>query len=116
VKWSFGIVTVGNATDMIEERVRLLGYENRVKSIRGIGIHVVDLDRDVEKTTRELIKECEKALDEGAEVVVLGCTGLAGLNKSVEKKLNVNVVDPAAAALKQLEALIKLGLKKRRRN
>lgn len=112
--WSFGIVTAGGETDMLWERVRLLGYEGRVKSIRSIGIHVVELDRDVERTKRELIKECEKALDEGAEVIVLGCTGLAGLNKPIEEKLNVNVIDPAAAALKQLEALVKLGLRKRR--
>jgi len=109
--WRFGIVTVGDAAGMIEERVRVLGYENRVKSIRSIGIHVVDLDRDVEKTKSELVKECRKALNENAEVIVLGCTGLAGLSEFVQSQLNVSVVDPAAAALKQLEALVKLNLK-----
>jgi allantoin racemase len=111
LNWKIGIVTVGDANDMIEERIRMLGYENRAKSIRSIGIHVVDLDRDVEKTKMALVKECRKALDDGAKIIVLGCTGLAGLNEFVQNQLNVTVIDPAAAALKVLEAMIKLKVK-----
>lgn len=112
LSWKIGILAVGSSGGMVEERIRVLGYENRVKSIRSINIHVVDLNRDLEKTKSELIKECQKILGDNVEVIVLGCTGLAGLSEFIQNQLSVPVIDPAAAALKVLEALIKLKVKR----
>jgi len=48
--------------------------------------------------------------NDGAEVIVLGCAGMAGYSAEIEKKLNIKVIDPAAVALKVAEAMADLGL------
>jgi allantoin racemase len=47
---------------------------------------------------------------DGAEVIVLGCAGLAGLEKRLEKKLGVPVLDPIICALIIASGLVRAGL------
>lgn len=105
------IITVGGNAEtlnIIRERVRSLGFEEFIISLRGIPLRVLDLDRDREATLRFLIDEARKAVSEGAEVVVLGCTGLAGMAKEVSESVGVPVIDPDWAALKVAELLSSL--------
>ncbi len=105
------IITVGGEVEtlnMIRERVKSLGFEEIITSLRGIPLRVLDLDRDKESTLRLLVDEARKAVSEGAEVLVLGCTGLAGMAKEVSDAVGVPVVDPAWAALKIAELLVSL--------
>ncbi len=46
-----------------------------------------------------------------AEVLVLGCAGMTGLQRAVGEKLDLPVVDGVAAAVKLAEALVSLGLR-----
>ena len=54
---------------------------------------------------------------DGAQIIILGCTGMIDVAKSLSKLLaegrgcNIPVIDPAMVALKFLEAFISLGLK-----
>jgi len=108
-----GIVSIeSEALKLIGERCNMLGYGALVASIRGIKIHVVDLAKDWGKVKMELIEESRKAIEDGAEVIILGCTGLAGLSKIVSETIHKPVIDPAAAALKMVESLISLGLRR----
>ena len=105
------IVTVGNeALWMIEERVRHLGYLSYLVSLKGIRLTVLQLDENKEKTKSEVTKKAKEAVSEGAEVIVLGCTGLSGLAKEVQDALGTPVIDPSGAALKVAESMVKLGL------
>ncbi len=105
------IVSVGNeALWMIEDRVRQLGYRDYVVSIRGIELTVLQLDEEPEKTKEMVIKVSRESIDSGAEVIVLGCTGLAGIAEAVRNAIGRPVIDPAGAALKMAEAMVKLGL------
>ncbi len=95
--------------------VREIGVESRFASIRGIGIQVLNL-----KETKELVniiaEESMKAVEEdGADIIVLGCTGLAGIAEQIELKIGVPVIDPALSALKMLEALVRMNLKHSRK-
>jgi allantoin racemase len=67
---------------------------------------------------RELIlKEAMKAVEEdAAEVISLGCAGIAGLAEQMTQKLDVPVIDGVAAGVKAAEALVgcKLHTSKRR--
>jgi allantoin racemase len=45
-----------------------------------------------------------RALEQGAEVLVLGCAGMALARRAVEDELGVRVVEPVAAALSLLRA------------
>lgn len=106
-----GIVTVGGeALWMVKERVKSLGYADRLVALEGIELGVLDLDKDINTTVEKLVNKSRVVVGKGAEVVVLGCTGLAGLAKMVEEKVGVPVIDPAGAALKVLEGLITLKL------
>lgn len=103
------VVTVGNkALWMIEERVRKAGYGDLVKRVYGIGLGVLDLDKDKEVTVKEVISKAKEALRDGADTVILGCTGLAGLAKEVEEAIKAPVIDPAGAAIKVAEGLVRV--------
>lgn len=108
-----GIVSIeSEALKLIEEKCSILGYIERVVSIRGIKTHVVDLTRNWDRVKMELVEESMKAVGDGAEVIILGCTGLAGLSKGVAEAVRKPVIDPAAAALKMIESILSLGLRR----
>ena len=107
------VVTVGKygTTWMIEDRIKELGFSDRVVSVRGIPLGVMDINKERTTVINYLIEESKKAVSEdGTDVIILGCTGLAGMAKEVQEKVKVPVVDPSGAAIKMAEALVKLGL------
>lgn len=102
------VITVGSNTEalnLIRERIKSLGFEGFIASLRGIPLGVLDLDRDRKTTLHFLVNEAKKALSEGAEVIVLGCTGLAGMAREVSDVVGAPIIDPAWAALKIAELL-----------
>lgn len=108
-----GIVSIeGEALNLMRQNIKKLRYADRVVSIRGIGTKVVDLRDNWEKVKVELEEEAGKAVSEGAELIILGCTGLAGLSSIISRAINKPVIDPAVAALKMAESLISLKLRR----
>jgi allantoin racemase len=78
---------------------------------------------DHARLLRALVDQSVKAVEEdGAHVIILGCTGMAGLAREVEKGLNkrgigdVPVIDPGILALKIAEALADMGLSHSKRS
>lgn len=93
------------------KQVRSLGVEGRFASSRGAGISVLEIDKDLDSTTGRISDEALKAVKEdGADTIVLGCTGLAGLAPKVQAIIDTPVIDPALAALKAAETLCQLNL------
>ena len=91
-----------------EDLVRKYGLENRCASIRATGLGVVATDEDKRE---KLIKEGFSAVKEdGAEVLILGCAGMAGLDKMIEKIVKVPVIDGLVCALMMIESLVKYGI------
>ena len=77
---------------------------------------VLEMDRDPECTKARLIEACQAAAaEDGAEVVILGCAGLAGYAADVEAVTGMKVLDPSPIALKTAEMLVSLGLKHSKR-
>mgnify|MGYP001220191128 CR=1 FL=1 len=52
---------------------------------------------------------------DGADVICLGCAGMAGLDKKVTAVLHVPVVDGVVSALKLLEGVAAAGLRTSKR-
>ena len=106
------VASVGNeALWIIDDRIRQLGLSSFVVGIKGIPYGVLDIDSDRDGVKKALISVINKEIRaRGVDVAVLGCTGLAGLAREVQKAVGIPVIDPAGAALKALEGLIKLGL------
>ncbi|RLF98803.1 hydrogenase expression protein HupH, partial [Thermococci archaeon] len=116
----FSVVTVlENVIPMIENIAKVLGVKEKLASVRSVDIPVLEL-HDKEKLKNALYKEMLKAIKEDkAHVLILGCTGMMGVAKSLHEMLekegyDVPVIDPAAASIKFLEALIGLGVKQSR--
>jgi allantoin racemase len=98
------------------EAVKLAGMESRLASVRPLNMTVLDMDRDPECTKARLIDVCRAAAaEDGAEVVILGCAGLAGYAEDVEAETGMKVLDPSPVALKTAEMLVSLGLKHSKR-
>jgi allantoin racemase len=92
------------------------GLDYFLASVRSLDLSVVETDAEPEKTKKRVLEVAQKAVDEdGAEVIILGCAGMAGYAKEIERKLRVKVLDPSAVALKVAEAMADLGLTQSKR-
>ena len=91
-----------------EDLVRKYGLENRCASIRITGLGVIATD---EEKKEKLLHEGMKAVKEdGAEVLILGCAGMVGFDKKIEKIVGVPVIDGVTSALMMLESLNRYGV------
>lgn len=104
------VTTLDRAVPLIEERLLASGLNAHCASVRATGLGVLELE-DVD-VAREAIKaQAEKAIKEdGAEVIALGCGGMAGLDVQISQELGVPVVDGVTAAVKLAESLVGLNL------
>lgn len=108
----FGVIsTFRNSGPWIELQARNMGIEQRLAGAIGIDIPVLELEKDSKKTAQYLIDAARNLIDsKGAEVIVLGCTGMAPVARIVKEELEVPVVEPMATAFKLAELMISLKL------
>jgi allantoin racemase len=105
------VTTLDRTVPLIEDRLLLAGLRDRCASVRSSGLGVLELEEDPEATVKAIVREAELAVrDDRAEVICLGCGGMAGLDEAVRQATGVPVVDGVAAAVKLAESLVALGL------
>ena len=93
------LTTVEEAVRRVKRNARKCNVESFLVSVRPLGMHVLELSQK-KRLRKALVIEGGKAVQEDhAEIVVLGCTGMAGNAEWLSKKLGVPVVDPAKTAL-----------------
>jgi allantoin racemase len=84
-------------------------------SIRDVGMHVVEL-HDKEQLVRKLLDRSVEAVTvDGAEAIVLGCTGMIGVSETIADALAAAgtpapVINPAKSAVAFLQAQIRIGI------
>ncbi len=107
----FTIVTTMERSRLpIEDLVHRYGMGVRCK-VRAADIPVLSLEDPYSNARDRLRAEIAAALGEDrAEAIVLGCAGMADLAATLRQEFGVPVVDGVAAAVKQAEALVGLGL------
>jgi len=113
----FSIIGILDAdVAVFEHHAARFGMSSRLASVRAVQIPVLELD-DRARAVTALVEQSIKAVkDDGAHVLIFGCTGMAGMAKDVEDGLrkegitDVPVVDPPIIALKMAEALVDIGL------
>lgn len=88
---------------LMEENVIKYGMRDKLTSFKHIGLGVHDLHKDEEETKRRTVQAAKEAIDEGAEVIILGCTVFFGFYRELQSTLGVPVIDPVIAALKVAE-------------
>ena len=105
------VTTLDRAVPLIEERLLLAGLNSHCASVRSSGLSVLELEGDAEFVCSTIAEEAARAVREDrAEVIVLGCGGMAGLDGKVRALTGVPTVDGVAAAVKIAEDLVQLGL------
>ena len=93
------------------EHVHIRGLSHFLASVRSLDLSVAETDSDPAKTKQRLINVAKTAVEkDGAEVIIMGCAGMAGYAREIEDILGVKVLDPVAIALKTAEAMADLGL------
>jgi allantoin racemase len=92
------------------------GVTGQLASIRTVDIPVLEL-ADRPRLLKALVDQSARAVrEDGAHLIIFGCTGMVGLAQQVEDGLRENgigdvpVLDPAIVALKVAEALADMGL------
>lgn len=108
----FALVTFAAAlTPWYEDCVAMHGLSGRCAAIRSLSDAFRDI-RDVQEEKEEaLVELARRTVEEnGAEAIILAGAPLAGLAGKVKDRIPVPVVDQAAAAMKQAEAIASLRL------
>src|SRR3984893_2595656 len=108
------ITTLPRSIVPLEELVRRYGFAERAR-VTACNVAVLDLEMPGSGAAEKLDAEIARALDKGAEAIVLGCAGMADLAATLSRKFGIPVIDGVAAAVKQAEALVGLKLSTSRR-
>lgn len=103
---NFSVIGANENTVILKKRlIRKYGLENSLASVRA------PMKSDINMSEEDrLISAAELAVKEDrAEVIVLGCAGFSGLDKKIEEKLNVPVLDGVICGLMIISGLIEYG-------
>lgn len=108
---SFGVVTtltrtLGRARDLVER----YGMSRACVSLAGSGIPVLDLEDTSSEAYETIARLCEDAVAAEADVIVLGCAGMADLCAALAVRVGVPVVDGVAAAVGVASAMARAGI------
>jgi allantoin racemase len=96
---------------LIEERLLLAGLASHCASVRASGLTVLELEESPERAVAAIVDQAKCAVhDDRAEVIVLGCGGMAGLDREIREATSAPVVEGVSAAIKLAESLVALGL------
>jgi allantoin racemase len=114
----FAVLTVlSRLVRVDEEKAAKYGLAGKLASVRSVDIPVRELDRDRGHLVDALAEQGIRAIrEDGAHVLILGCTGMLGLASSVAAALaargipDVPVVDPLLATLHVAAGLARAGL------
>ena len=105
------VTTLDRAVPLIEDRLKLAGLDARCASVRASGMAVLELESDPERAVTAIVDQAAAAVtDDHAEVICLGCGGMAELEAKVRERTGVPVVDGVAAAVTIAESLVRMRL------
>ena len=105
------VTTLDRTVPLIEDRLKLAGLYQRCASVRASGMAVLELEEAPLGAMEAIVRQAELAIrDDKAEVICLGCGGMAGLDEQIRQRTGVPVVDGVTAAVMVAESLVRLGL------
>ena len=105
------VTTLDRTVPLIEDRLKLAGLSDRCASVRASGLSVLELESDADRAVAAIVEQSRQAVqNDKAEVIVLGCGGMAELETQVAAATGVPIVDGVRAAVTIAESLVRLGL------
>lgn len=120
----FSILTVADRLVHVDEdRAARYGLASRLASVRSVDVPVLDLQASEERLVAALTEQAIRAVrDDGAHVLVLGCTGMTGTAGLVAAALSergvrdIPVIDPIPVTLEVAIALARCRLAQSKRS
>jgi Asp/Glu/hydantoin racemase len=79
--------------------IRELGIETRLAGDLPLGLGVLELQDRTVALDRMIIVGSRLRDEHGADVIVMGCAGMAALRNPLEEKLGIPVIEPVQAAV-----------------
>lgn len=115
----FSIITVTESVIAATERlVRNVGVGDKLASVRVVGIPVLELHHDRERSIEATIEQGRKAIEqERADTLIVGCMSMGFLEiaEAAGAELGVPFLNPPKVSVKFAEALVGAGLTHSRR-
>ena len=118
----FAFITVlDRLKPMVDDLVVTYGLSVKYASFKAVDIPVLDISRDVDSLNAALTEQAIVSVEsDGADIIVLGCTGFLGCAEAMQSALetaglDVPVIDPVPATVHMAEALVKSGLSQSKR-
>jgi allantoin racemase len=106
------VTTLSRSIAAIETNLLKCGLATRCAKIRACEVPVLALDDPASNVSAQIGAEIERAKrEDNAEVIVLGCAGMAELVARLSEQHGLPVIDGVASAVKLAEAFGALGLK-----
>ena len=108
----FSIITALPVSSiLIGENIEKYGLRQRVASLRCANVPVLDLE-DEEKAEKKILLAAKAAIEhDGAEAILLGCTGMIAMRMRLEEPLGVPVIEPITAGVHMAASLVRMGLR-----
>jgi allantoin racemase len=105
------VTTLARSIAPIEDRLMLAGLDAHCVSVRACGLGTAEVDADPTAAVAAIVDEAARAVSEdGADVICLGCAGMAGVTAAITEKVGVPAIDGVAAAVALAQAVVGLGL------
>lgn len=79
--------------------IRAMGIESRLAADLPVGLGVLELENDTLALDRMSAVGTQLRDQHGADVIVMGCAGMAALRERLEDNLSVPVIEPVQAAV-----------------
>lgn len=114
----FSIITIlENVVRPLENLALLAGVSSKLASVRDIGIPVLELNDDPDRTFNQLIEVAKDTITrDRADVLVIGCGTLSFRSEELQAALGVPVINPLRTALRTAELLVSSGLSHSKRS
>lgn len=113
----FSVLSVlKNMSVLFETHARLYGAWDKYASTRSVEIPVRDLHAQSELLQANLLEQALLALTkDGADTIILGCTGMVGVAQNLQKGLqsagwDVPVIDPIPVTVRMAKVLVASGI------
>lgn len=106
------VTTLDRTVPLIEDRLKLAGLDARCASVRASGLRVLELESDPGRAVTAIAEQSRIAVEQDkAEVICLGCGGMAELEEAVAAATGVPIVDGVRSAVGIAESLVRMGLR-----
>lgn len=111
ISYRFAVVTTMKRTvPTAKHLLQRYGFAGLCSGVYASDLAVLSLEELSNENYQLLMSDCQRALAEGAEAIVLGCGGMSYLAAELAQELGVPVIDGVCAAVKLAESLHQLGL------